>query len=200
MKISIEDILSSPTEITFTENAEELQQLLASGRGVQDVDDVDEYSFEESPSIQLSYFRSEKDVFLNGTIYGGLSGRCGRCLEPYSFSLDRAFSVVLIPQPALGRETELRQELREDELSASFYQGDSIDASAVVQEQILLALPSVPLCKEECKGLCAECGVNLNQETCECQQTQQTQRTWKEQDPRLAVLSSLRASRQGVTK
>jgi uncharacterized protein len=108
--------------------------------------------------------------------------------------------VVLIPQPALGRETELRQELREDELSASFYQGDSIDVSALVQEQILLTLPSVPLCKEECKGLCAQCGVNLNQETCECQLTKQTQLTWKEQDPRLAVLSSLRASRQGITK
>lgn len=197
MKIGIEDILSSPTEITFTEDAQELHQLFTSGQGVQD---VDEYSFEESPSIQLSYLRSEKEIFLSGTIHGRLSGQCGRCLEPYSFSLDRVFSAVLIPQPALGRESELRQELREDELSASFYQGDSIDVSALVQEQILLTLPSVPLCKEECKGLCAQCGVNLNQETCECQLTQLIQLTSKEQDPRLAVLSSLRASRQGIAK
>ena len=148
----------------------------------------------------MSHFRSEKDVFLNGTIQGRLSGQCGRCLEPYAFSLDREFSLVLSPQPALGQEIELGQELREDELSTSFYHGDNIDVSSLVQEQILLTLPSVPLCKEECRGLCAQCGADLNQETCECQRTQQAQREWKEQDPRLAILSSLRASPRGATK
>lgn len=207
MKIGIEDIFPSPTEITFTEDAQELRRTLASGQSLQSLGGAaDEYSLEESPVVQLSYFRSEQDVFLSGTVHGRLRGQCGRCLEPYSFSLDRVFSVVLIPQPALGRETELRQELREDELSASFYQGDSIDVSAVVQEQILLTLPSVPLCEEECQGLCAHCGANLNQETCECQLPQLTQPipltqlTSKEQDPRLAVLSPLRDSRQGITK
>ncbi len=194
MKICIEDILSSPTAITFTEDA----QALFSGQDAKEYSQ--EYSFEESPSIRMSHFRSEKDVFLNGTIQGRLSGQCGRCLEPYAFSLDREFSLVLSPQPALGQEIELGQELREDELSTSFYHGDNIDVSSLVQEQILLTLPSVPLCKEECRGLCAQCGADLNQETCECQRTQQAQREWKEQDPRLAILSSLRASPRGATK
>ncbi len=194
MKICIEDILSSPTAITFTEDA----QALFSGQDAKEYSQ--EYSFEESPSIRMSHFRSEKDVFLNGTIQGRLSGQCGRCLEPYTFSLDREFSLVLSPQPALGQEIELGQELREDELSTSFYRGDNIDVSSLVQEQILLTLPSVPLCKEECRGLCAQCGADLNQETCECQRTQQAQREWKEQDPRLAILSSLRASPRGATK
>lgn len=194
MKICIEDILSSPTAITFTEDA----QALFSGQDAKEYSQ--EYSFEESPSIRMSHFRSEKDVFLNGTIQGRLSGQCGRCLEPYAFSLDREFSLVLSPQPALGQEIELGQELREDELSTSFYHGDNIDVSSLVQEQILLTLPSVPLCKEECRGLCAQCGADLNQETCECQRTQQAQRKWKEQDPRLAILSSLRASPRGATK
>ncbi len=194
MKICVEDILSSPTAITFTEDA----QALFSGQDAKEYSQ--EYSFEESPSIRMSHFRSEKDVFLNGTIQGRLSGQCGRCLEPYAFSLDREFSLVLSPQPALGQEIELGQELREDELSTSFYHGDNIDVSSLVQEQILLTLPSVPLCKEECRGLCAQCGADLNQETCECQRTQQAQREWKEQDPRLAILSSLRASPRGATK
>jgi uncharacterized protein len=201
VKIYIEDILSSPTEITFTEDAQELCQVLFSGQDAKA--HSQEYSFEESVSIRMSHFRSEKDIFLNGTIQGSLSGQCGRCLEAYAFSLDRAFSLVLSPQPTLGQEIELGQELREDELSTSFYQGnagDTIDVSALVQEQILLTLPSVPLCKETCRGLCSQCGVDLNQETCECQQTQQTQQKWKEQDPRLAILSSLRVSPQGATK
>ncbi len=198
MKICIEDILSSPTAITFTEDAQALCQALFSGQDAKEYSQ--EYSFEESPSIRMSHFRSEKDVFLNGTIQGRLSGQCGRCLEPYTFSFDREFSLVLSPQPALGQEIELGQELREDELSTSFYHGDNIDVSSLVQEQILLTLPSVPLCKEECRGLCAQCGADLNQETCECQRTQQAQREWKEQDPRLAILSSLRASPRGATK
>ena len=198
MKICIEDILSSPTEITFTEDAQELCQALFSGQGGKAYNQ--EYSCGESPSIWMSHFRSEKDIFLNGTIQGRLSGQCGRCLEPYAFALDREFSLVLSPQPTPGQEIELGQELREDELSTSFYHGDTIDLSALVHEQILLTLPSIPLCKEECRGLCAQCGADLNHETCECQQTQQAQQKEKEQDPRLAIFSSLRASPHGVTK
>ena len=200
MKICIEDILSSPTEITFTKDDGELCQAFSSNQGGKEYSQ--EYSCSDSPSIRMSHFRSEKDIFLNGTIEGRLSGQCGRCLEPYVFALHREFSLVLSPQPPLGQEIELGQELREDELSTSFYHEDNdvIDVSTLVYEQILLTLPSVPLCKEECLGLCAQCGTDLNQEICACQQTKQAQHKEKEQDPRLAIFSSLRVSPQGVTK
>jgi uncharacterized protein len=53
-----------------------------------------------------------------------------------------------------------------------------------MQEQCYLAVPMKPLCREDCRGLCSECGTNLNSASCACQQT------WV--DPRLAVLDQLR--------
>lgn len=182
MKIRIQDIPASPTDLILTENVRELNALLSQEPGQEG------YSFEEPPDIELTHYRSDNDLFLNGTIRGLLTGQCARCLENYSFPFERPFSVVLSPEAPLGKEVELVQ----DELSAGFYSGESVDVSALVHEQIFLALPSVPLCNEECKGLCAQCGSNLNHQTCGCQPA------WT--DPRLAILSSLRASSSGVLK
>src|SRR5262245_18210476 len=138
------------------------------------------YSLVGPLQVEVTHVRSVDELLFTGTIRGELIGQCARCLEEYPCVLILEFSVVLTPQPTLGRETGLSY----DELSASFYSGDVIDVSALVQEQTLLALPSRPLCQETCKGLCPQCGTNLNLLTCECRPA------WK--DPRLAILSTLR--------
>ena len=60
--------------------------------------------------------------------------------------------------------------------------GDVIDLDEILREQIILALPMYPRCSPECRGLCPVCGIDLNQETCDCQRD--------EIDPRLAVLKT----------
>ena len=181
MWISVEDVTTSPSEVRFTEGAQELNQILSQ-------DGEAEYRLATPLQVSVTHMRSGEDLLFTGTIHGELTGRCARCLEDYPLTLAREFSVVLVPQRAFGREMELNRE----ELSASFYSGQTIDVSALVQEQTLLALPSRPLCHEECKGLCPECGANLNLTPCDCQPT------WK--DPRLAVLSTLRGSLSRVGK
>ena len=182
MKIHIEDILTSPTVLAFPEETQELSQFLSS------VQSTPEYRVEAPPHIRLSHFRSGQDLFFGGSVQGTLSGQCVRCLESYSFPLDRSFSVVLQPTPRLGREIELRQ----DELSASFYHGEHIDVSALLHEQVMLALPNAPVCSEECRGLCFQCGINLNQDNCACQPG--------ERDSPLALLSFVRIPPQGGGK
>jgi uncharacterized protein len=176
VKILIEDITPSPTALSFTEDGQQLNRTLAPG-GSQA-----EYCLTAPLQVDMTHVRSGEDLLLNGTVQGVLSGQCARCLETYPFTLSRSFSLVLTPQRSLGREVELSQ----DELSASFYSGEQVDLSALVHEQILLALPSVPLCREECRGLCDQCGTNLNRETCECRPA------WH--DPRLAIFATLRIS------
>jgi len=173
MKLLIEDIAISPTELNFIEGAQEVNRLLAS-------DEEAAYRLLSPLQVQLIHVRSGEDLLFTGTLHGEVTGLCARCLEEYPLVLAREFSVVLTPQRALGREMELSRE----ELSASFYSGETIDLSALIQEQILLALPSQPLCREECRGLCSQCGANFNLDPCECQPT------WK--DPRLEILSTLR--------
>lgn len=181
MRLPVEDIKTVPTEVHFVEHIQELNRILARGGDA-------EYFLTVPLEVSLTYMRSGEDLLFTGTIQGQFSGQCVRCLEDCSSSLFREFSLVLSRPQVLGREVELSA----DELSASFYNEETIDVSALVQEQALLALPGRLLCREECRGLCAQCGTNLNVEPCECQPA------WK--DPRLAILSTLRIASSGAPK
>lgn len=175
MRIAIEDIKSIPTEVHFVEEAQGLNDLLGQNGEA-------DYQVAAPLRVRLTHVRSGDDLLFSGTIQGNVIGQCGRCLAAYPLSLTREFSVILTPRPPAGRETELSY----DELSASFYTEELIDVSALVYEQTLLALPVPPLCREDCKGLCPQCGIDRNVEACACQTA------WT--DPRLAVLSSLRVA------
>ena len=179
MQILVENIGSSPTVVQFDEDAQTLNRFLSHRPGR----DGGEYRLTSPLRVALHYMRSGEDLLFDGTLSGDLTGQCARCLDEFPLALSRPFSWVLLPagpQGALGRETELNQE----DLAASFYSGDSVDVSLLVREQFFLSLPSSPLCQETCKGLCGQCGVNLNSEACSCPSG------WT--DLRLAALATLR--------
>lgn len=173
MQLLIENVDTSPTEARFDEDAGPLNRLLAA-----------ECRLAAPLHVAVRYMRSGDDLLFDGTLSGALNGRCARCLDEFRFALHRPFSCVVLPagSATFGRETELKPE----DLAASFYSGDTVDVSALVREELLLALPSPLLCRATCKGLCAQCGVNLNAELCDCRPG------WN--DPRLAVLSGLRSN------
>ena len=75
-------------------------------------------------------------------------------------------------------------ELTEEDLSFSFYEGDEVNLAPLVRETLLLALPTKPLCREDCRGLCPRCGANRNGAECGCREE------WR--DPRLEVLRTLK--------
>jgi len=179
VQILVENIGSSPTAVQFDEDAQTLNRFLSHRPGR----DGSEYRLTGPLRVALHYMRSGEDLLFDGTLSADLAGQCARCLEEFPLALSRPFSWVLLPaspQGALGRETELNQE----DLAASFYSGDRVDVSLLVREQFLLSLPSYPLCQETCKGLCEQCGVNLNSEECSCPPR------WA--DLRLAALATLR--------
>jgi len=55
------------------------------------------------------------------------------------------------------------------DLDFSVYQNDELDLDELVIEQLELALPVRLLCREECRGLCDQCGTNFNEQQCNCQ-------------------------------
>ena len=179
VQILVENIGSSPTAVQFDEDAQTLNRSLSHRPGR----DGSEYRLTSPLQVALHYMRSGEDLLFDGTLSADLAGQCARCLEEFPLALSRPFSWVLLPanpQGVFGRETELNQE----DLAASFYSGDSVDVSLLVREQFFLSLPSSPLCQETCKGLCEQCGVNLNSEECSCPPG------WA--DLRLAALATLR--------
>jgi uncharacterized protein len=126
----------------------------------------------------------DRDRFrLVGDVRTELELSCSRCLEPFRFPVEAAFDQRYLPQPEVSADDEA--EVAEEDLETSFYRDDEIDLNELLREQFYLTLPMKPLCREQCKGLCPQCGTNLNTGTCDCGPA------WE--DPRLAPLKELKA-------
>jgi len=132
---------------------------------------------------ELRVTLSGERLTVDGRVAADLDVTCCRCAKSFSQSVVKEFSVQYWPDPKADKEGE-EQELSYDELDIGFYREDKIDLSAVVTEQILLEIPMKPVCRESCRGLCDQCGADLNSETCECIKTGV--------DPRLAVLEKIK--------
>lgn len=159
MKISIDEIPQSPKETSFSENIGDLNALYSQS-------EISDFGFPAALDVDLTYYRSGPDLFFHGRFRGQFSGRCGRCSEQYRFALNQEFAFVLVPAPK--KAARGAEELSRDELGLSYYAADEIDLAPLINEQVLLALPTRPLCSEGCRGLCGSCGVNLNDEECAC--------------------------------
>ena len=109
--------------------------------------------------------KTSDNVFITGSFSALIDICCSRCLEDTKISIGSDFAYTLIPA-----KTETREdlELRPEELEVSYYQGDFFDLKPIICEQIILQIPIKVLCSEECKGLCQQCGVNLNTSSCNC--------------------------------
>lgn len=104
-------------------------------------------------------------VFIKGSFAALIDIGCSRCLENTRQSIGSDFEYTLIPAKA---ETKEDIELKPEELEISYYQGDFIDLTPIICEQIILQIPIKVLCSEQCKGLCQQCGTNLNSSSCNC--------------------------------
>jgi uncharacterized protein len=121
-------------------------------------------------------------VRITGRMRGSIEASCSRCLEPFAVAVDAPLDLMFLP---IGENAGVGEhEVGEDDLGVSFYREETIDLGDMMREQIYLAVPMKPLCREDCKGLCPVCGINRNREVCTCQSE------WV--DPRLDVLRSLR--------
>jgi uncharacterized protein len=138
---------------------------------------VSEAKLEGRASKRLGQIR------LRGKINASVEVRCDRCITPVVVPVDADFDATYVPEAVLTTDAEAT-ELQEDDLTFATYEGDELDIDELAREQILLALPSRHLCREDCKGLCLTCGEDLNTQACHCEQ--------QEIDPRWAALAALK--------
>jgi uncharacterized protein len=106
---------------------------------------------------------------------------CSRCVEPYRMPVEASFDLRYVPASEMSAEDD--REVGQEDFETSYYRDDVIDLGELMREQFYLVLPMKPLCSEACKGLCAQCGTNLNTGACACAPA------WE--DPRLAPLKAL---------
>ena len=145
---------------------------------------TNEEGFSVAAPVSLAFdIYKDKDQFrLAGRVETTLELPCGRCLESFGWPVDAAFDLRYQPHGQNSGDGE--REIEEDDLTTAFYENETIDLGQLMREQFYLSLPMKPLCREDCRGLCPQCGTNLNRGTCACRSD------WE--DPRLAVLKALK--------
>jgi uncharacterized protein len=92
-------------------------------------------------------------ILVTGTAAFRREGQCARCLtpldDPAAVSFQELFAYA-------GRA--------QDDADLSRVEGETLDLEPVVRDAIVLDLPLAPLCEDDCAGLCADCGANLNED------------------------------------
>jgi len=122
-----------------------------------------------------------RTIIAQGRLVATVELACARCLRPHPVVLDvpvaRECCLKQIDDP------EAYQEPDDDLPPIPILRGDEIDLSELVRQLVIVNTPPRSLCRPDCKGLCDQCGADLNEGPCECEQ--------ETTDPRLAPLKSL---------
>ena len=137
--------------------------------------------FREDVRVNVSLEKTSSEIALTARIQTSGAFTCDRCVAPFSLSLSPSYRMYYVWDAAGA------QGLDPSEVQVVQPGLNVIDISDDVRQTILLAVPLKLLCREECRGLCAGCGVNLNTDACRCQAA--------ETDPRWDALRMLRTSR-----
>lgn len=115
---------------------------------------------------------------IRGMVTAPLKLTCSRCLEEFLYLLEGEFERI-----AVSADAKIRNHMTGDDTYLLAEEG-SADLSQAIEEVLVLNIPMVPLCRENCSGLCPVCGQNLNFGTCHCSRDDVI-------DPRLEKLKDL---------
>jgi len=138
---------------------------------------------------ELELYGEDTHVFATGTFQGELVVACSRCVGPVKLVIDEKLHVTFMPASEMPADDEAEAadeegaEVAPDDLDLFPYDGETVDLEPLFREQFVLTVPFAPLCREDCKGLCPQCGIDRNTATCTCEAPI---------DPRLAALKGLK--------
>lgn len=142
-----------------------------------------EFKQAEPLEVQATAELIEGQIRIAGHLQTKLELVCARCLEPVVEDVSRDFDLFYRPMRVEAKpEEEVRLKL--DETEIGYFEGEGLFLADVLAEQVLLAIPMKVICRSDCRGLCPNCGVNLNSEECRCET--------HAADPRMAPLARLK--------
>ena len=140
----------------------------------------DEMSLEHITG-DVRFTRTPSGVLTEVQVRGGVERSCTRCLEQVQQSIDLHFCDEFHSKIEVNTGAPLPKPDEEDPFFIS--ENHLVDVGKAIREYTLIELPMQALCRDDCKGLCPTCGVNLNSTSCDCPSD--------EEDERLSILKSL---------
>jgi uncharacterized protein len=119
-----------------------------------DIDFLGErYSFPEGVHVSAGWRYDGEGVIVTGKLDAKTPVTCARCLADFTYTIGVKFAEYYKKQPEEGMYA---------------YQDDIIDLTQMLEDNVVLGLPTKLLCREDCKGLCSRCGADLNKGDCGC--------------------------------
>ncbi len=163
MRIHTDQLGEGGLTLTFEEPADRfpgLREMVRNG----------ECEFTSPVRTRLRAARIREMVEVEGVVQTAARLTCGRCLTPFIGPLAAEFALTYTGDRPGAPEivAPAAKELDASNVGLIYFRGEEIDLTEGIQEQVMLAFPLRPLCGEDCKGLCARCGADLNQENCRC--------------------------------
>ena len=123
----------------------------------------DLYDFTEPLTWQVDITNTGEALLVTGTVEGEARTSCARCLNSFSLQLlGEIEGYYCFPE-----SIEENGELDDDDYDI-LPDDHVIDLEDPIRAALLLDVPLVPLCKEDCKGICPDCGTDLNETSCDC--------------------------------
>lgn len=163
LKIAIPPELFAPAESSSFEGYYALPEFHAG---------PDTYRFEDPLRYDVRITNTTGAFLVTGTVRGVGTTECARCLDDIQVPVSGSVEGYFISADAGGEAESADEELEgEDEAEFDFLGPDNvIDLEPLLQAAILVELPLQPLCRPDCRGICQDCGINLNEGTCDCAQ------------------------------
>lgn len=128
-------------------------------------------------TVQVTAWKDQEVFHVQGKQSAEGVFRCSRCLTTFSQPMTMEWHEMF-------SEHRVDMDSKEEEVEIHSISNDlSLDLTPFIREAVLLHLPLAPICQEDCKGLCPECGINRNKQDCQCRR--------ERIDPRMAKLEKL---------
>ena len=161
--------------------SQQLKSLVGATRDYRINDVVNVSGTDRSAYGQVEMTRTERSILVRGKLDTAVELVCSRCLSGFNCSLALDIEEEYFP----ATDIVSGEPLPLPDKSGTFIidERNILDLTEAIRQYALLAIPMKPLCRQDCAGICPECGHNLNQTTCNCSP--------RPVDPRLAKLADL---------
>ncbi|MGF7185125.1 uncharacterized protein GGQ84_001211 [Desulfitispora alkaliphila] len=167
IKLNVEKIKNTPGESIKADYDVQINELIDEGETI---------NLSDNLKINLLAKNTGSEILVSGKIETALKMMCGRCLTETDCPIDIDFEEIFVHKS----KAEYIDNSDDDII---FFEGNNIHLDQIVAKNIILNMPIRTFCDEECKGICPQCGINLNEEKCSCVQDNI--------DPRMEVLKKL---------
>lgn len=172
LQIKFNEVPASGLDYEFTQTTGELNGVLFDILG-----DFPTYQ------AQVHLAPTNQNVQVKGQIQGELHLSCSRCAEDFRSSFNKSFVTLFYKSENDIKNLGLDAHDLVGSFDLEFLEGDTINVGEIIHEQIALEIPFTPICMDSCKGLCGQCGHNLNQSPCMTHQQSNDNNTWQKPSP-----------------